>query len=125
MNPPKIALRMWLMVNCCVNPGCIAGHKLLRIGDVYAIERLGARTEYVWICSTCASGYEVCLDATGAAMVGHRSGEGAQPPNSYARLYLLKRGARGVPLESSALCSADPVIQGSGDWGKYEHNTHF
>jgi hypothetical protein len=26
------------MVNCCVNSACGAEHKLLRIGDVYAVE---------------------------------------------------------------------------------------
>jgi hypothetical protein len=114
------------MVNCCVNPACPAEHKLLRTGDVYAIETLHAGTKYVWICSTCAGDFEVCLDPTGSALVRRRS-DPVQPPQASPQvsLRLVEHGARGVPLQHTAPASTFPGKDHSGDRGEHAHGAHI
>src|SRR5664279_1585918 len=106
------------MVNCCVNPDCTAEHKLLRIGDVYAIERPGAKTEYVWMCSTCACSFDVSLDPMGVAGLSRRTDKPQPPPPAGFSFCLVEQGARGIPLQRTGSSSAQPVIEHSGDRGK-------
>ncbi len=112
------------MDNCCVNPACTAGHKLLRNGDVYAIERPGTKTECVWICSVCVSSFDVSLNSRGVALVKRRSIRSQPPPPAGFRLSLLARGEQGVPLQPASSMSAFPAIEQSGERGKYEHRAN-
>jgi hypothetical protein len=116
---------MWFMVNCCVNPDCIAEHKLLRIGDVYAVERVGAKPKFVWLCSTCAAGFAVSLGPNGSAAVKRRNGakETTKPPSGVS-LRLVERGVRGIPLQRPETAGVHPVNQHSGDRVGEEHGAH-
>jgi hypothetical protein len=112
------------MDNCCVNPNCTAGHKFLRIGDVYAIEGPGAKTECVWICSVCASSFDVSLNSQGVALVTRHTANPQPPPPAGFKLSLVARGEQGVPLQPSASMTANPANEQSGDWGKYAHRAN-
>jgi hypothetical protein len=86
------------MVNCCVNPACSEEFRLLNAGNLYAHERRSSSTEFFWLCSTCASRFDVYLDAAGSVKVRERSaGHGAQPPNADAHLRLVSRSAKPTP----------------------------
>ena len=61
------------MVSCCVNPACRAEFKLLNTGDLYALERRSADTEFFWLCFACALVVAPGLDAMGGVSVRTRS----------------------------------------------------
>lgn len=113
------------MVNCCVNPACTAEYKLLRIGDVYAIERADAETEYVWLCSVCVADFDVDLDAKSAVLVKSRTEKAEpMPTTSLVKIYLVEHGARGVPLQRPVSASIHPAIEPTGDWGSHAHGAN-
>ena len=108
------------MVNCCINPACTAEFRLLRTGDVYAVERPGAGPEFVWLCSVCAPDYELYLGPGGAVSARRRSAaeDSASSPQG-AVIRLVERGASGAPLHRPAVADAHPVSGQSGDRGSY------
>ncbi len=57
------------MVKQCVNSSCREEFKLLNGGDLYALERRTANTEFFWLCPACAREYELYLDPTGTVSV--------------------------------------------------------
>ncbi len=59
------------MVEQCVNPDCQQEFKRSTSGELYALDRLSAETEFFWLCSICASHFVVCLEPEGR--VGMRS----------------------------------------------------
>ena len=70
------------MVSCCVNPACRTEFKLLNTGDLYALERRSADTEFFWLCSACVPVVALGLDAMGGVSVRPRS-------DAAARSYLI------------------------------------
>jgi hypothetical protein len=113
------------MVNCCVNPACTAEHKLLRIGDVYAIEGRGADAKYVWICSICAASFDVCLDPNGSVLVVPQSNrKHTLRAHSLTKLLLVGRGVRGVPLQQPVPASCNPAMT-SGERSEHGHRAHI
>ena len=61
------------MVSSCVNPACRTEFKLLNTGDIYALERRYANTEFFWLCSACVPVVALCLDAAGGVSVRPRT----------------------------------------------------
>jgi hypothetical protein len=60
------------MVSRCVNPACCAEFRSLNTGDIYAVERRSADTEFFWLCSACVPLVALSLDSTGTISVGPR-----------------------------------------------------
>ncbi len=58
------------MVSCCANPPCRIEFKLLNGGDLYALERRSANTEFFWLCSACVPMVALRLDAMGGVSLG-------------------------------------------------------
>ena len=85
------------MVNRCANSVCRAEFKLLNAGDLYAHEKLHSDTEFFWLCSPCASGFNLRLDAMGSVQLRPR-GERALPPHRDGSLRLISRAVRPASL---------------------------
>jgi len=86
------------MVNRCCNPECRAEFKLLTGGEIYALERRSADTEFFWLCSACAAKFALHLDPKGRVTVRvqgviHR----APPPHPDDNLRLISRMMRSRP----------------------------
>jgi len=86
------------MVKRCVNSTCHEEFKLLNGGDLYALERRSANTEFFWLCPACSCEYELYLDPTGMVTVQarcliHR----VPPPHPDANLRLISRLTRPRP----------------------------
>jgi hypothetical protein len=64
------------MVNNCVNPICRTAFRLLESGDLYALERQTANTEFFWLCPECASRFELHLNAWGGVVMRFRGEKG-------------------------------------------------
>jgi hypothetical protein len=78
------------MVSYCVNPACRREFRLLNTGDLYALERRSADTEFFWLCSACVPVVAVCLDTMGCISVRPRSETGrTQIPYPDYRLRLV------------------------------------
>jgi hypothetical protein len=83
------------MVKRCVNLRCREEFKLLNGGDLYALERRSANTEFFWLCSACACAYELSLDLTGCVSVRELSlVHRVPPPHPDANLRLISRMMR-------------------------------
>jgi hypothetical protein len=61
------------MIGRCANSACQAELGSLSAGDLYALERRSADTEFFWVCSACAPLMSLCLDPMGYASVRLRS----------------------------------------------------
>jgi hypothetical protein len=57
------------MVSRCVNPQCRAEFRLLSEGNLFALERRSADTEFFWLCPSCIDLLCVSLDQTGHVSV--------------------------------------------------------
>ena len=80
------------MVSCCANPACRIEFKLLNGGDLYALERRSADTEFFWLCSACVPMVALRLDAMGGVSARLRSDAlRPQPPHSDSLLRLVSR----------------------------------
>jgi len=78
------------MINCCANPACQAECRSLGSGDLYALERRSANTEFFWICSSCATIYGLCLGETGKMSLQSRlEVRPPRPPRSEICLRLI------------------------------------
>ncbi len=80
------------MVNRCSNHDCRAEFKVLNGGNLYALERKSADTEFFWLCSACTSVFELYLDPAGCVSVRaqspmHRS----SPPHPEGNLRCISR----------------------------------
>ena len=83
------------MVNRCSNRDCRAEFKVLNGGDLYAYERRSADTEFFWLCSVCASGYDLYLDPKGRIEVRARNpAHQGRPPHPDGSLRLISRSIR-------------------------------
>jgi hypothetical protein len=89
------------MVQHCFNPACRQEFQLLQAGDLYALEWGSADTEFFWLCSDCASRFDIFVD--GAGVVGLRE-HGSPTGTRTARegeLRLISRCARSSPRPDS------------------------
>jgi len=83
------------MVKQCVNATCHEEFKLLNGGDLYALERRSANTEFFWLCPTCAGEFELYLDPMGHVATQERSViHRVPPPNPDANLRLISHLTR-------------------------------
>jgi len=57
------------MVSRCVNPQCHAEFRFLNEGNLFALERRSADTEFFWLCPSCIPHLCVSLDAMGHVTV--------------------------------------------------------
>ena len=97
------------MVSCCANPACRIEFKLLNGGDLYALERRSADTEFFWLCSACVPLVALRLDAMGGISARPRSDAlRPQPPHSDSLLRLVYRAnhAQGRRFQSDPAQSA-------------------
>jgi hypothetical protein len=114
------------MVNPCINPACQAEFRLLRVGDVYAVERPNAKTELVWICSVCASDFELAFDPAGVLSVSRRTGrKESLPVSPHGTFRCVEQGVGGIALHRSAARSDNPAAVPSGDWGSHAHGANL
>src|ERR1039457_956402 len=75
-----------LIVKCCVNRDCRAEFNHLDGGDLYAFERQCADTEFFWLCSACASQFDLYLDPTVCVSLRPKGDKGQAPhPRSEER----------------------------------------
>jgi hypothetical protein len=114
------------MVNCCANPACRTEFRLLDSGDLYAIERTSADTEFFWICSNCSSRFNLSLDSMGKVLLTPR-GDREQPhtPQPQARLRLVARARRHMPWRHAVPAGVGPASENPGDWGTSTHGAHL
>ncbi len=86
------------MINRCVNPECGIELKVFNSGNLYALDRRSADTEFFWLCPTCTLVTVLQLDPDGSVVVKPRSDEEhRQPPHPNNRLRLIPRFAEGRP----------------------------
>jgi hypothetical protein len=104
------------MVSCCVNPACRMKFKLLNTGDLYALERRSADTEFFWLCSACALVVEMSLDEMGGVSVRARSdAHRPHPPRLDCRLRLVARSSvERTPWHRSNRAHGSTFSRGSG-----------
>jgi hypothetical protein len=62
------------MIDRCVNPTCQAEFRLFNTGNLYALERRRADTEFFWLCPACSGCVALILDASGSVAVQPLSG---------------------------------------------------
>jgi hypothetical protein len=85
------------MVKSCVNSACREEFKLLNAGDLYSREWHSADTEFFWICSACASMFDLVIDAMGCVSVTPRGKtDRKQPPHPNGHLRLISRAVKPV-----------------------------
>jgi|ERR1700723_3013007 hypothetical protein len=86
------------MINRCVNPDCGIELKVFNSGNLYALERRSANTEFFWLCSACELLVALRLDLQGSVAVKPRSEKALrQPPHPDNRLRLIPRFAERRP----------------------------
>jgi hypothetical protein len=90
------------MVQHCFNPACRQEFQLLYAGDLYALEWVSADTEFFWLCSNCASRFDLCLDNDGAITLSASGAAGnTRRPLADRELHLISRCARPTPRPDS------------------------
>jgi hypothetical protein len=86
------------LVNRCTNPHCCIEFKVLSSGDLYAYERRSAETEFYWLCSACASRYDLYPDRSGRVSVKPRGAVHHDlSPRPDGNLRLVTRSTRSLP----------------------------
>jgi hypothetical protein len=77
------------MVTSCINPACRNEFRFLNTGNLYALERRSADTEFFWLCSACVPLVALSLDPIGCISVRPQS-DTVRPkpphPDGYLRL---------------------------------------
>jgi hypothetical protein len=112
------------MIKNCVNPACGTEYKLFNSGDLYALERRFADTEFFWLCSECASGFDLHIDTTGCVSRRLR-GDRGQAPHPDGTLRLVARALRRIPWRQTIPAGERRVIEDSGEWGGLAHCVRF
>jgi hypothetical protein len=78
------------VIDRCVNPVCQAEFRLFNTGNLYAMERRHADTEFFWLCPACVTRMALILDPAGHVAVQPRSEAGHRfPPHPDRDLRLL------------------------------------
>ena len=114
------------MVTCCANPACCNEFRLLNTGDLYAVDKPHAKSEYLRICSNCATHFTPHLDPMGMVSLRLRGErEPAQLPRVHATLRLVAHAVRRMPWRRAIPASARPVTESPLRWGSYTHGAHL
>ena len=61
------------MIKRCINPGCQEEFTCFTAGELYALDRRSADTEFFWLCPVCALHFVVCLEPAGCVLVKARA----------------------------------------------------
>ena len=86
------------MVQHCFNAACRQEFQLLHAGDLYAMERKSGDTEFFWLCSDCASRFELRLNFSGFVTLSDvRASRATRRPSAESELHLISRCARPAP----------------------------
>jgi hypothetical protein len=110
------------MVDCCANPGCRADFKLLKSGDLYALERRSANTEFFWLCSECAPQYDLLLNVDGRLSFRPRGDQlWARPADPEGSLRLVSRAAHRFPWRSAIPTDERRAIYSSSERGRLDN----
>jgi hypothetical protein len=86
------------MVNRCVSPGCQEQFKCFTAGELYALDRRSADTEFFWLCPVCASHFVVFLEPAGRVGVKPKAEfRSPERPDPERRLRLVTPRSVGTP----------------------------
>ena len=78
------------MVIRCVKPACRNELRFLNAGNLYALERRSADTEFFWLCSACVPLVVLSLDPRGCiSVIPQSDAVSPQPPHPDAYLRLV------------------------------------
>jgi hypothetical protein len=114
------------MINQCVNPACRIEFRLFNSGDLYAIDRPHGYPEYFWVCSTCASQFNVSVDPMGFVSLRPRSERDQEhSADPHVILRLVAHAARHMPWRRSVPAGLHPAVQDSGNRGGPTHAAHL
>ena len=90
------------MVQHCVNPACRREFQLLHAGDLYALERGSADTEFFWLCSDCACMFDLLVNESGVVGLSEHGEPRLTSRTARAgELRLISRCARPAPRPDS------------------------
>ena len=107
------------MVDTCANPGCRAELKALNCGDLYALERRSADTEFFWMCSACAPEFDLQLSGEGRVSFRPRSARWrARPADREATLRLVSSSGRRMPWRETVPSDEPRVSHTFSDWAR-------
>ncbi len=114
------------MVNSCVNPACRTQFRLLKSGDLSAVEGPATKTESFWICSNCASSFKPCIDADGKVSIDFRE-DGAQErsPQLQVSYRLVIHARRHMPWRHDVSAGLGPMTDLTGAWGAPTHGAQL
>ncbi len=100
------------MVTSCVKPACRNELRFLSTGNLYALERRSADTEFFWLCSACVPLVVLSLDPRGCiSVIPQSDAVSPQPPHPDAYLRLVAQRNlrtpwhRGLPLSIGYECA--------------------
>ena len=114
------------MVNRCINPACQTEFRLLNSGDLYAVERPDSEAEFFWICSDCASKFNLYLDPTGVVSLRARAnGENNHPPLLKASLRLVAHARRHMPWHYAVPAGSGKNPVSPKAWSAHAVESHF
>ena len=114
------------MINQCVNPACRSEFKLFNSGDLYAIERTHGYPEYFWVCSTCASKFNVSVDPMGLVSLRPRSErDQASQVHPHANLRLVAHAARRMPWRRAVPADVHPAVRNSRERAGPTHGEYL
>jgi hypothetical protein len=84
------------MVDCCANPSCRKEFRFLNGGDLYALERESANTQFFWICSRCSRSLvlELGSDGSVSARFRRQTTDTPHPPRHDGYLKLVYKQSR-------------------------------
>ncbi len=103
------------MASSCVNPACRTEFKFFNTGDLYALERRSADTEFFWLCSACVPSVALYLDPTGCVSVRPRcDAVRPQPPHPDCYLRLVAQRKLRTPWHRVILAPGPTLSRGYG-----------
>jgi hypothetical protein len=101
------------MVSYCVNPACRTELRFLNTGDLYALERRSADTEFFWLCSACVPAVALSLDSKGCVSVRPQSDAvRPQPPHPDGYLRLVAQRKLRTPRHHASLARGLKLSRG-------------
>jgi hypothetical protein len=104
------------MIDQCVNPACRTEFRLFNSGDLYAIDLPHRDPEHFWVCSACASKFNVSVDPMGIVSLVPRSElDPASPVHPHVNLRLVAHAARRMPWRRCVPAGLHPAVMDSGN----------
>jgi hypothetical protein len=112
------------MVNRCVNPACRTELRLLNSGNLYALERPLAGTDFFWLCSKCAATLVPFLDSMGIVSLRPREdSQPANPPDTTSTLRLVAHARRHMPWRHTVPAGVGPSFENRA-WNRRPHGAN-